>query len=159
MDQDRSLKDLIRFLDPSGDISDADIADLTSKLKFTEVLDLISNVGKDDLDAARNILNNYDQRFSVAKEYTSVPTTKPSGFKPIKPQGTVGQLPSTASSPQPAGGQAAVGGQPANTAQGQNNQNTELSGDDLTGMLDDPSNQSNPDVKQIKSLLQRLQQR
>jgi len=153
MDQDRSLKDLIRFLDPSGDISDADIADLTSKLKFTEVLDLISNVGKDDLDAARNILNNYDQRFSVAKEYTSVPTTKPSGFKPIKPQGTVGQLPSTASSPQPASGQ------PANAAQGQNNQNTELSGDDLTGMLDDPSNQSNPDVKQIKSLLQRLQQR
>jgi len=153
MDQDRSLKDLIRFLDPSGDMSDADIADLTSKLKFTEVLDLISNVGKDDLDAARNILNNYDQRFSVAKEYTSIPTTKPSGFKPIKPQGTVGQLPSTASSPQPASGQ------PANAAQGQNNQNTELSGDDLTGMLDDPSNQSNPDVKQIKSLLQRLQQR
>lgn len=151
MDQDRSLKDLIRFLDPSGDMSDADIADLTSKLKFTEVLDLISNVGKDNLDAARNILNNYDTRFSVAKEYTSVPTTKPSGFKPIKPQGTVGQLPSTAPT------QAA--GQTTTATQGQNNQNTELSGDDLTGMLDDPSNQSNPDVKQIKSLLQRLQQR
>jgi hypothetical protein len=163
MDQDRSLKDLIRFLDPSGDMSDADIADLTSKLKFTEVLDLISNVGKDDLDAARSILNNYDTRFSVAKEYTAVPT-KPAGggFKPIKPQGTVGQLPSTAPSTQQAGGQPSTqqaGGQPANAAQGQNNQNTELSGDDLTGMLDDPSNQSNPDVKQIKSLLQRLQQR
>jgi hypothetical protein len=144
MDQDRSLKDLIRFLDPSGDISDADIAELTSNLKFTEVLDLISNVGKDDLEAARHILNNYDERFNVAKEYTSVPTASGgSGFKPIKPQGTVGKLPSTASAP----------GQ-SNSA----NQN-ELSGDDLTGMLDDPSNQNNPDVKQIKSLLQRLQQR
>ena len=144
MDQDRSLKDLIRFLDPSGDISDADIAELTSNLKFTEVLDLISNVGKDDLEAARHILNNYDERFNVAKEYTSVPTASGgSGFKPIKPQGTVGKLPGTASAP----------GQ-SNSA----NQN-ELSGDDLTDMLDDPSNQSNPDVKQIKSLLQRLQQR
>jgi hypothetical protein len=144
MDQDRSLKDLIRFLDPSGDISDADIAELTSNLKFTEVLDLISNVGKDDLEAARNILNNYDERFNVAKEYTAMPT-KPagSGFKPIKPQGTVGQLPSTA----PAAGQT-----------NSTNQN-ELDSEDLTGMLDDPSNQNNPDVKQIKNLLQRLQQR
>ena len=144
MDQDRSLKDLIRFLDPSGDISDADIAELTSNLKFTEVLDLISNVGKDDLEAARNILNNYDERFNVAKEYTSVPTAASgSGFKPIKPQGTVGKLPGTASAP----------GQ-SNSV----NQN-ELDGEDLTGMLDDPSNQNNPDVKQIKNLLQRLQQR
>jgi hypothetical protein len=144
MDQDRSLKDLIRFLDPSGDISDADIAELTSNLKFTEVLDLISNVGKDDLEAARNILNNYDERFNVAKEYTSVPTAAGgSGFKPIKPQGTVGKLPGTASAP----------GQ-SNSV----NQN-ELDGEDLTGMLDDPSNQNNPDVKQIKNLLQRLQQR
>jgi len=144
MDQDRSLKDLIRFLDPSGDISDADIAELTSNLKFTEVLDLISNVGKDDLEAARNILNNYDERFNVAKEYTSVPTAAGgSGFKPIKPQGTVGKLPGTASAP----------GQSNSASQ------KELDGEDLTGMLDDPSNQNNPEVKQIKNLLQRLQQR
>lgn len=147
MDQDRSLKDLIRFLDPSGDISDADIAELTSNLKFTEVLDLISNVGKDDLEAARHILNNYDERFNVAKEYTSVPTAAGgSGFKPIKPQGTVGKLPGAGSAPQ-------AGSKTNNT-----NQN-ELDGEDLTGMLDDPSNQNNPDVKQIKNLLQRLQQR
>jgi ABC-type metal ion transport system substrate-binding protein len=77
MADDRSLKDLIRFLDPSGDITDADIADITKKLKFTEVLDLISFVGKDDLDSARQIVTKYDQRFSIAKEYSTVPTIKP----------------------------------------------------------------------------------
>ena len=35
MADDRSLKDIIRFLDPSGEISDADIASVTQDLKFT----------------------------------------------------------------------------------------------------------------------------
>lgn len=81
MADDRSLADVIRFVDPSGNIGDADIAGITRDLKFTEVLDLITYVGKDDLDSARNVLSKHDERFRVAKEYT---------FKPIGPQGSSG---------------------------------------------------------------------
>ena len=51
MADDRSLKDIIRFLDPSGEISDAEIAGIANGLKFSEVLDLISAVSDDKVDA------------------------------------------------------------------------------------------------------------
>ena len=148
MDQDRSLKDIIRFLDPSGNISDADIAGITRQLKFTDVMDLVSSVSSDNMDAGRNLLKKYDDRFSIAKEYSSVPSTTPSsGFKKIAPQGTVGKLPSTANQ-QPSTGQ-----QPT-SQQSANGQET-----DIDQLINDPSKQNDPNVKQIQSLLQRLQNR
>jgi hypothetical protein len=73
MAEDRSLKDIVRFADPSGEISDADIANITGDLKFSEVLDLISAVSKDDMDAARTILSDYDPRFGVASSSETQP--------------------------------------------------------------------------------------
>ncbi len=144
MADDRSLKDVIRFLDPSGDMADADIAAVSSKLKFTEVLDIITAVGKDDLDAARSLLAKYDQRFatgaeeSITNEYSSVPTTtNKSAFKPIKP---VGSAPTTAQKPtNPNGPQADE--------------------DDVDAMLADPANKNKLEVRQIQSLLQRMGRR
>ena len=58
MDQDRSLKDLIRFLDPSGSMSDSDIANVSQKMKFTDVLDLVTLVGKGSESEARDLMAN-----------------------------------------------------------------------------------------------------
>ena len=135
MADDRSLADVIRFVDPSGDISDADIASITKDLKFTEVLDLITYVGKDDLDSARNILSKYDQRFTIAREYSTTPTTPQtkSMFKPIQPKGSGSGSGSTSPTMQ----------------QGQD----EESIDDL---VNDPANKNKPEVRQIQNLLQRM---
>jgi len=155
MADDRSLKDIIRFLDPSGEISDADIASVTQDLKFTEVLDLISYVGKDDLSAAREVLAKYNPRFStgaeepepaeeqITQEYSSVPTVKkPSGFKPIKPVPTIAGKPTN-----------------PNPAQ-QTGQATDVDGEvDVDNMLADPMNRNKPEVRQIQTLLQRMQRR
>lgn len=144
MADDRSLADVIRFVDPSGDLSDADIASITKDLKFTEVLDLITYVGKDDLNSARNMLAKYDQRFataeeSITNEYSSVPSvSKPSGFKPIKPTPTIAGKPTN-----PNGSQ---------TSQ-QSGQDDE---EDINAMLADPMNKNKPEVRQIQSLLQRM---
>lgn len=147
MADDRSLTDVIRFLDPSGAITDADIAAITKDLKFTEVLDLITYVGKDDLSNARNILTKYDQRFataaeeSITNEYSSVPTTKkPTGFKPIKPVPTIAGKPTN-----PNGSQ-------SSTQQAQQDDE-----EDLDAVLADPMNKNKPEVRQIQSLLQRMQ--
>jgi hypothetical protein len=141
MANDRSIKDIIRFLDPSGEISDAEIASISNSLKFSEVLDLISAVSDDKVDAGRSILSKHDPRFSVAQEYAGAPGAQPSGFKPIKPQGTVGSLPSTANAP--------------------TNPNGQMGGDeeDLNALVNDPAKKNDPNVKQIQSLLQRLQNR
>lgn len=136
---DRSLKDIIKFLDPSGEISDAEIASISNALKFSEVLDLISAVSDDKVDAGREILSKHDPRFSVAREYAGAPGAQPSGFKPIKPQGTVGTLPSTANAP--------------------TNPNGEQGEEDLNALINDPAKKNDPNVKQIQSLLQRLQNR
>ncbi len=141
MADDRSLKDVIRFLDPSGDMSDADVAAVASKLKFTEVLDIITAVGKDDLDKARTMLAKYDQRFatgaeeSITNEYSSVPSTNKSGFKPIRP---VGSAPTMAN-------------KPANPNGPQSDED-----DDVDAVLADPMNKNKPEVRQIQSLLQRM---
>lgn len=154
MADDRSLKDIIRFVDPSGEISDADIASLTSDLKFTEVLDLISYVGKDDMTSARDILAKYDPRFStgaeepssepteeqITQEYSQVPVAKkPAGFKPIKPVPTIAGKPVNPNPSQ----------QPAQQA---DNEEPE----DVNAVLNDPMNRNRPEVKQIQSLLQRM---
>jgi len=136
---DRSLKDIIRFLDPSGEIGDAEIASISNALKFSEVLDLISAVSDDKVDSGREILSKHDPRFAVAKEYANATTAQPGGFKPIKPQGTVGSLPSTANAP--------------TNPNGPNNE------EDLNSLINDPAKKNDPNVKQIQSLLQRLQNR
>lgn len=150
---DRNLADLIRFLDPSGQISDADVAAITKKLKFTDVLDLVGAMGKGDEEAGRNILVNYDPRFTVAKEYTSMPgANKPaSGFKKIAPQGTVGTLPTTGGAPQQP---TTAPRQGAPVAPGQ--QDAEQ---DLDQIIADPQKKNSPEVRQIQNLLQRLQQK
>ena len=141
MAEDRSIKDIIRFLDPSGEISDAEIASISNSLKFSEVLDLISAVSDDKVNAGRQILSKHDPRFSVAQEYAGATGAQPSGFKPIKPQGTVGALPSTANKP--------------------TNPNGQMGNDqeDLNALVNDPTKKNDPNVKQIQSLLQRLQNR
>lgn len=138
MADDRSLKDIIRFLDPSGEISDSEIASIANDLKFSEVLDLISAVSDDKVDAGRNILSKHDPRFGVAKEYAGAAGTQPSGFKPIKPIG---------SSP-------TIAGTPTNPNGPQGNDQ-----EDLEALVTDPMNKNKPEVKQIQSLLQRLQNR
>lgn len=145
---DRNLSELIRFLDPSGDMSDSDVVGITKKLKFTDVLDLVASMGKDDEQAGRNILSRYDPRFTVAKEYSSVPSAKPTtGFKKIAPQGTVGALPTT-------GGPA-----PTSPNQSQAGSSQQADQSDLDQLVNDPQKKNSPEVKQIQSLLQRLQQR
>ena len=143
MADDRSLKDVIRFLDPSGDMADADIAAVASKLKFTEVLDIITAVGKDDLSKAREMLAKYDQRFATAaeegitNEYSSVPATNKSAFKPIRPVGTAPTMAQRPANP--------------NGAQ--------TDDDDVDSVLADPANKNKPEVRQIQSLLQRMGRR
>lgn len=137
MADDRSLKDVIRFVDPSGDMSDADIAQVSRELKFTEVLDLITKVGKDDVDGARNILAKYDDRFNIAKEYSNAKPGPGSSFKPIKP---VGSSPTIA--------------RPNTNPNGQQDDDTE--GAELDTALQDPQTKNRPEVRQIQSLLQRM---
>lgn len=145
---ERSLTDLIRFLDQSGSMSDSDISNVSQKVKFTDVLDVVTSMSKGDEAAARSIMAKYDDRFTVAQEYSSVPTAnKPSGFKPIKP---VGSSPTMAGRPtNPNGPQAQQAG-----IQGQDSEEQ-----DVNNMLLDPANKNKPEVRQIQSLLQRMQQR
>lgn len=128
MADERSLTDLVRFLDPSGTMGDADIANVTQKMKFTDVLDVITNVSKGSDSDARTILAKYDDRFQVANEYSSVPTApRTSGFKPIKPIGT-SQSPN---GPRP------------NNPNGQGNQQQQgTEADELDQIIHDPQNQN-----------------
>ncbi len=136
MADDRSLKDIIRFLDPSGEISDAEIASIANDLKFSEVLDLISAVSDDKVDAGRDILSKHDPRFGVAQEYAGATGARSSGFKPIKPVGTSPTIAGTPTNPN-----------------GMDNR------EDLDSLMNDPMSKNKPEVKQIQSLLQRLQNR
>ena len=135
---DRSLKDIIKFLDPSGEISDAEIASISNELKFTEVLDLISAVSDDKVDAGRDILSKHDPRFTIAQEYAGAQGANQGGFKPIKPVGTSPTIAGTPTNPNG----------PQDAEQG-----------DLEAMVTDPMNKNKPEVRQIQSLLQRLQNR
>ena len=138
MADDRSLKDIIRFLDPSGEISDGEIANIANDLKFSEVLDLISAVSDDKVDDGRTILSKHDTRFNIAQEYAGAGGAQAGGFKPIKP---ISASPTIAGTPtNPNGPQGAEEG-------------------DLEAMVNDPMNKNKPEVKQIQSLLQRLQNR
>ena len=136
MADDRSLKDIIRFLDPSGEIGDSEIASIANDLKFSEVLDLISAVSDDKVDAGRSILSKHDPRFGVAQEYAGATGAQPGGFKPIKP---IGSSPTIAGTP--------------------TNPNGPSDQEDLEALVTDPMNKNKPEVKQIQSLLQRLQNR
>jgi hypothetical protein len=138
MADDRSLKDVIRFVDPSGDMSDADIAEISRKLKFTEVLDLITKVGEDDIDGARNILAKYDDRFNIAKEYSNAKPGPGSSFAPIKP---VGSSPTMART---------------NTNPNSQKDDNDTAGQELDTALQDPANKNRPEVTQIQNLLQRM---
>lgn len=144
-DQDRSLRDIIKFVDSTNSIDDADISQLTQQLKFSDVLDLVSAIKANDTDSAKNILVKYDDRFAVSapavepQQEASIPTIKPVGstttttgqsaFPKIAPKGN---LPSTANA----------------TQQGDE--------EDLDAIVQDPANKNRPEVKQIQNLLQRM---
>ena len=149
---ERSLTDLIRFLDQSGSMSDSDISNVSQKIKFTDVLDVVTSMSKGDEAAARSIMAKYDDRFTVAQEYSSVPTANiPSGFKPIKPVGSSPTMAGRPTNPNgPQAQQAGVPGQP-------NQQGQDSEEQDVNNMLLDPANKNKPEVRQIQSLLQRMQ--
>lgn len=149
---ERSLTDLIRFLDQSGSMSDSDISNVSQKIKFTDVLDVVTSMSKGDETAARSIMAKYDDRFTVAQEYSSIPTAnKPSGFKPIKPVGSSPTMAGRPTNPNgPQAQQAGVPGQP-------NQQGQDSEEQDVNNMLLDPANKNKPEVRQIQSLLQRMQ--
>lgn len=139
-EQDRSLKDIIKFLDKNGDMTDERVSEITAKLKFSEVLDLISAIKSNDIDGAKSILSSYDEVFSSTADDMNPATegmNQPSG----------GSLPTTtATKPMataPAGQQARPGNED----------------DDLDTLINDPAKKNSPEVKQIQSLMQRLQQR
>jgi cell division septation protein DedD len=153
---DKSLSSVIKFLDSTGSLSDAEISNIAKELKFSEVLDLVSFVGKNDTQAAKQILAKYDDRFtseptaepaqatqpeeSITNEYSNVPTAPrtTSMFKPVAPKSAQ---------------------QPSPTTTGQ--QGTDLANDEQLQSELDTAKQSGhgAEVNQIKSLLQRISKR
>jgi hypothetical protein len=138
---ENSLKDIVKFLDPTGEIDDNDIQDISSQLRFSEVLDLVSAIKAEEMDAGREILSAYDERFKKAGEEAPDLETQESAIQPI---------PSTTSSfPKIA---------PKNLPSTANNKNYDDE-NEVDQLLNDPNKQNDPNVKQIKSILQRMQQR
>jgi hypothetical protein len=155
---DKSLSSVIKFLDSTSSLSDAEISNIAKELKFSEVLDLVSFVGKNDTQAAKQILAKYDDRFtsetgaepaqetqpeeSITNEYSNVPTAPrtSSMFKPIAPK--------AAQKPSP-------------TTTGQQNTPADLDNDEeLQSELDTAQHSGHgAEVNQIKSLLQRISKR
>ena len=153
---DKSLSSVIKFLDSTGSLSDAEVSNIAKELKFSEVLDLVSFVGKNDTQAAKQILAKYDDRFtseptaepaqetqpeeSITNEYSNVPTAArtTSMFKPVAPKAAQ---------------------QPSPTTTGQ--QSTDLANDEqLQSELDTAKQSGNgAEVNQIKNLLQRISKR
>lgn len=148
---DRNLRDIIKFIDTSNSITDAQIAEITKQLKFSEVLDLVSAVKSGNSAGAKEILKNYTTSFDFSsgdlqsKEQTtqeaaaipSIPTIKPtstttgqSAFPKIAPK----------NSPTTSG--------PAGIDQQE---------PDLEQLVNDPTKQNDPNVRQIKNLLTRMQ--
>jgi hypothetical protein len=95
---DKNLSSVIKFLDDTASISDAEISNIAKQLKFSEVLDLVGFVGKGDTAAAKTIVAKYDDRFisqpaepteeAITNEYSNVPTAAKttSMFKPVAPK-------------------------------------------------------------------------
>jgi hypothetical protein len=151
-DQDKSLKDIIKFVDPTGTIDDGSVGELATQLKFSEVLDIVSALKDNNVDAARNILAAHSDVFkgsapaqsqSAADEATesTIPQVKSttntmgkSSFAKIAPKGSIGSRSPT------------LGG---SNAQGSDEE-------DLDQVINDPQKQNDPAVKQIKSLLGRI---
>jgi cell division septation protein DedD len=155
---DKSLSSVIKFLDDTGSVSDAEVSNIAKQLKFSEVLDLVSLVGKDETQKAKEILAKYDDRFtsttpaepeapampeeSITNEYSNVPTAPrtSSMFKPVAPK--------SAQKPSP-------------TTTGQQQTPADLENDEeLQSQLDGAAHSGHgAEVNQIKSLLQRISKR
>jgi hypothetical protein len=143
----RQISDLVKFLDPTGSISDAEASSISRKLKFSDVLDLISLTGKDEVDQARNVIAAYDDRFasqpteeSQVTEYSNVPSTPhtKSMFAPIKPKGPVAP------------------GQTQSNNTGNDVEDSELDADLEDKLAIAQRSGHSAEVNQIKSLLQRI---
>lgn len=154
---DKSLSSVIKFLDDTGSVSDAEVSNIAKQLKFSEVLDLVSLVGKDETQKAKEILAKYDDRFtsttpaepeapvmpeeSITNEYSNVPTAPrtSSMFKPIAPKSAQKPSPTT------------TGQQSAGDLGNDENLQSELDSAEQSG--------HGAEVNQIKSLLQRISKR
>lgn len=154
---DKNLSSVIKFLDDTGSISDAEISNIAKQLKFSEVLDLIGFVGKGDTHAAKGIVAKYDDRFTsvtpaepaeegITNEYSNVPSTAKTSsmFKPVAPKKPI--------------------------APGQQNPSPTTTGQQPTGDLDSDENLEagldqaqksghGAEVNQIRSLLKRISNR
>lgn len=154
---DKSLSSVIKFLDDTGSVSDAEVSNIAKQLKFSEVLDLVSLVGKDETQKAKEILAKYDDRFtsttptepgapampeeSITNEYSNVPTAPRTNsmFKPVAPK--------SAQKPSP-------------TTTGQQADSNLDNDEELQSQLDSAQQSGHgPEVNQIKSLLQRISKR
>lgn len=164
---DKSLSSVIKFLDDTGSVSDAEVSNIAKQLKFSEVLDLVSLVGKDETQKAKEILAKYDDRFtsqgssaeyndatdsypgeengpaeeSITNEYSNVPSAPrtSSMFKPVAPKSAQKPSPTT------------TGQQQTGDLEDDENLQAELDTAQHTG--------HGAEVNQIKSLLQRISKR
>jgi len=150
MDTTRSLSSVIKFLDTNSTLSDVEICNIAKQLKFSEVLDLVGLVGKDETEKARNILAQHDDRFaatpeitpdeepqeSITMEYSNVPSAPKTSsmFKPIRPAGAQ---------------QPHVPGQ-------QTGNPDEVDADAIGAELDKAKGGHSAEVNQIKNMLQRI---
>lgn len=155
---DKSLSSVIKFLDSTASLSDAEVSNIAKELKFSEVLDLVSFVGKNDTQAAKQILAKYDDRFtsepntepeqetrpeeSITNEYSNVPSAPKTNsmFKPVAPKSAQ---------------------QPSPTTTGQQSTPADLANDEELQSELDTARQSGhgAEVNQIKNLLQRISKR
>ena len=154
---DKSLSSVIKFLDSTGSLSDAEISNIAKELNFSEVLDLVSFVGKNDTQAAKEILAKYDDRF------TSEPTAEPA--PEMQPEesitneySNVPSAPRTSSMFKPVAPKSAQKSSPTTTGQ---NKPTDLANDEELQSELDTARQSGhgAEVNQIKNLLQRISNR
>lgn len=139
-DQDRSLKDVIKFVDQTGSIDDAAISDITQQLKFSEVLDLVSAVKRNDLTSAKELLSKYNDIFQASGE-----DQQTEGFNAPQIKQPQSNLPMTSTTKPTT---------PTIKPAGQDNDD-----EDVESLINDPAKKNSPEVKQIQTLLQKLQQR
>jgi hypothetical protein len=154
MDTTRSLSSVIKFLDTNSTLSDVEISNIAKQLKFSEVLDLVGLVSKDETEKARNILAQHDDRFaatpevapevapdeepqeSITMEYSNVPSAPKTSsmFKPIRP----------------------VGAQQPHVPGQQTGNPDEVDADAIGAELDKAKGGHSAEVNQIKNMLQRI---
>lgn len=155
---DRNLRDIIKFVDASNSITDAEIAEITKQLKFSDVLDLVSAVKSGDTSAAKEILKNYTTSFDFSSSAgNSEEQTQQEAIQPIKPVGSTTSTTGQSAFPKiaPKNSPTLSGSAGTTTLAGTDQQDQQET--DLGQLMNDPTKQNDPNVRQIKNLLTRMQ--